>query len=195
LKINSWPDEELMLCPPWTIWITGLSGAGKTTICKELKSLFEEAGIRFEILRLDEVRQIITPNPTFSDKEKELVYFSCAFVATLLNKHGVNVILDSVDGKGEGRKAARKLIHNFEVISIDCPLEVCVEREKFRTDKAEIENLYERAMMGQIRIAGVGYPYDEEKNPLLKIDSNQVNAVEAAKMIYDKMVLEGIRVT
>ncbi|MCP4580275.1 MAG: hypothetical protein GY839_01560, partial [candidate division Zixibacteria bacterium] len=70
----------------------------------------------------------------------------------------------------------------------DCPLEICIEREKLRTDKADIENLYERALMGQIRIAGVGYPYAEEENPLLRISSDKVGAIEAARMIFNKLV-------
>ncbi len=176
-----------MLQSPWTIWITGLSGAGKTTICKELRKLLEESDIAFEILRLDDVRQVITPDPTFSDREKEIVYFSCAYIANLLNKHNINVILDSVDGKGEGRKVAGELIKNFEVISIDCPLEICIERERVRTDRAQIENLYERAKMGQIRIAGFGYPYAQEENPFLSVRSDKYSAKEAAQIIFDKI--------
>lgn len=184
-----------MLRPPWTLWITGLSGAGKTTICKDLRKLFDEAGLKFEILRLDEVRQIITPNPTFSEREKELVYFSCAYIANLLNKHNINVILDSVDGKGEGRRVAKEMIANYGVIQIDCPLELCIEREKDRVDKAAIENLYERALMGQIRIAGVGYPYMREENPLIVIRSHEMDAADAAKEIFDKVVPVAARVT
>ncbi len=173
-----------MIKPPWTIWLTGLSGAGKTTICKELRLLMEKSGMKFEILRLDEIRQVITPDPTFSEQEKSFVYFSCAYIASILNKHNINVILDSVDGKGEGRKTARDIIPNFYVVSIDCPLEVCIERERYRTDRASIENLYERALMGQIRIAGVGYPYAEEKNPILRIRSDKLSPKEAAERIF-----------
>lgn len=176
-----------MLKSPWTIWLTGLSGSGKTTIAKELKKLMEDNDIEFEIMRLDEVRQVITPNPKFTDREKEIVYFSCAFIANTLNKHGINVILDSVDGKGEGRNVARKLINNFSVISIDCPLEICIERERERADKAEIENLYERALMGQIRIAGAGYPYAEEKDPFLRIHSDKTDAKKAAEIIFSEI--------
>ncbi|MBD3170347.1 MAG: adenylyl-sulfate kinase [candidate division Zixibacteria bacterium] len=180
--------ESMMIKSPWTIWITGLSGSGKTTICKELRKIMENHGIKFDILRLDEVRQVITPNPQFTDSEKNMVYFSCGFIANKLNEHGINVILDSVDGKGEGRDVARKIIHNFYVISIDCPLEVCIQREKERVDKAAIENLYERALMGQIRIAGVGYPYAEEDNPILKVSSSELSAEQAAQKIFDDVI-------
>ncbi|HBZ00527.1 MAG TPA: adenylyl-sulfate kinase, partial [candidate division Zixibacteria bacterium] len=149
---------HIMLKHPWTIWVTGLSGSGKTTISKALLDLLEIRQTKVEYLRLDEIRQVITPNPVFSKEEREYVYRSSVYIAYILNRHGVNVIIDSVDGEGTGRAMCREMIPNFGVIYVHCPLELCIERERVRTDRAKIEKLYERAIQGELKIAGYGNP-------------------------------------
>jgi adenylylsulfate kinase len=173
-----------MLKAPWTIWITGLSGSGKTTIAKYLLNLMAEDGEKVEYLRLDEIRQVITPNPVFTKEEREFVYRSSVYIAHILNRHNVNVIIDSVDGEGTGRALSRQMIENFGVIYVRCPLEVCIERERVRTDRAKIEKLYERAIQGELKIAGYGNPYAHEEFPLLVIDSDQLTAAEAAQKLF-----------
>ena len=173
-----------MLKTPWTIWLTGLSGSGKTTIAKRLLELFINRPEKVEYLRLDEIRQIITPNPAFTKEEREFVYRSSVYIANILNRHDVNVIIDSVDGEGTGRALCREMIPNFEVVFVQCSLEVCIEREKIRTDRAKIEKLYERAIQGELKIAGYGNPYATEEAPFLLINSDQLTIDEAALRIF-----------
>jgi len=173
-----------MLTAPWTIWLTGLSGSGKTTIAKCLLELFNNRPEKVEYLRLDEIRQIITPNPAFTKEEREFVYRSSVYIANILNRHAINVIIDSVDGEGTGRALCRQMIPNFEVVFVQCSLEVCIERERVRTDRAKIEKLYERAIQGELKIAGYGNPYATEEAPFLLINSDQLNAEEAARHIF-----------
>jgi adenylylsulfate kinase len=172
-----------MLQAPWTIWITGLSGSGKTTIAKSLLELFRECDTKVEYLRLDEIRQVITPNPVFTKEEREFVYRSSVYIAHILNRHNINVIVDSVDGEGTGRALCREMIENFGVIYVRCPLEVCIERERVRTDRAKIEKLYERAIQGELKIAGYGNPYAHEELPFLIIDSDRMTKTDAARKI------------
>jgi adenylylsulfate kinase len=172
-----------MLNSPWTIWITGLSGSGKTTIAKALLELLNQRQTKVEYLRLDEIRQIITPNPVFTKEEREYVYRSSVYIAYILNRHGVNVIVDSVDGEGTGRALCRDMIPNFGVIYVHCPLELCIERERVRTDRAKIEKLYERAIQGELKIAGYGNPYAKEELPFLAIDSERLSIDKSARMI------------
>jgi adenylylsulfate kinase len=172
-----------MLTTPWTIWITGLSGSGKTTIAKNFMDFYKKFDDRVEYLRLDEIRQVITPNPVFTKEEREFVYRSSVYIAHILNRHGVNVVVDSVDGEGTGRALCRQMIENFGVIYVRCPLEVCIERERVRTDRAKIEKLYERAIQGELKIAGYGNPYVNEDFPLLIIDSDKLSADDSASKI------------
>ncbi len=174
-----------MLNVPWTIWITGLSGSGKTTIAKRLLGLFDKCNNKVEYLRLDEIRQVITPNPAFTPEEREFVYRSSVYIASILNRHNINVVIDSVDGEGTGRALCRQMIENFGVIYVRCPLEVCIERERIRTDRAKIEKLYERAIQGELKIAGYGNPYAHEEFPLLVIDSDKLTVDGAALKIFD----------
>lgn len=170
---------------PWTIWITGLSGAGKSTICKKLIKLLDTKSIKYEYIRADEIRQFLTPDPSFSKQEKEHIYRSSILIAQLMNAQGINAIIDSVDGRGEARTLAKETLSNLHIIWIDCPLDVCIKREQHRTDKAEIVDLYQQALQGQLKLPGLGYDYAYEKNPLLKIDSTEYSADGAAKLICD----------
>ncbi|OGC96568.1 MAG: hypothetical protein A2W25_00890 [candidate division Zixibacteria bacterium RBG_16_53_22] len=176
-----------MLKVPWTIWITGLSGSGKTTIAKRLLDMFASRNEKVEYLRLDEIRQVITPNPAFTREEREYVYRSSVYIANILNRHNISVVIDSVDGEGTGRALCRQMIENFGVIYIQCPLEVCIERERVRTDRAKIEKLYERAIQGELKIAGYGNPYAHEEFPFLVIDSDQLTPDQAARRIFDAL--------
>lgn len=173
---------------PWTIWITGLSGSGKSTISKELIGILDDHSIIYEYIRADEIRQFLTPNPTFSKQEKELIYRSSILIAQLMNNQGINAIIDSVDGRGEGRVLGKETIPNFKVVWIDCPIDICIEREKDRADKAEIFDLYQRALQGELKLPGLGYDYAYDKDPLLKLDSSQLTALEAAKLIAQKLI-------
>ena len=179
---------EAKLKQPWTIWVTGLSGSGKSTICKELIKLLDTAGIQYEYIRADDIRQFLTPNPTFSKTEKELIYRSSILISQLMNNQGINAIIDSVDGRGEGRRLGKEMLTNFNVIWIDCPIDLCIEREKYREDKAAIVDLYQRALQGELKLPGLGYDYAYDSNPLLKLDSSLLSAAESARAIADILV-------
>ena len=173
---------------PWTIWITGLSGSGKSTICKALNKILDKHSIIYEYIRADEIRQFLTPNPTFSKQEKELIYRSSVLIAQLMNNRGINAIIDSVDGRGEGRELAKEVIENFHVVWIDCPVDICIEREKNREDKAEIFDLYQRALQGELKLPGLGYDYAYDESPLVKVDSSILSADDAARKIAESLI-------
>ncbi|MBI5196257.1 MAG: adenylyl-sulfate kinase [Nitrospirae bacterium] len=94
---------------PWVIWITGLPGSGKSTLAIALKKKIPDA----VILRMDELRKIVTPKPCYSDAEREYVYRALVFTAKNLYALGPNVIIDSTGNKKSWRLHARKLIKNF----------------------------------------------------------------------------------
>ena len=123
------------------------------------------------------------PQPVFTKEEREYVYRSSVYIAHVLNRHNVNVLIDSVDGEGTGRALCREMLTNFGVIYVHCPLEVCIERERVRTDRAKIEKLYERAIQGELKIAGYGNPYAHEKLPFLVIDSDKLSIEDSARTI------------
>jgi adenylylsulfate kinase len=171
----------------FAVWITGVPGSGKSTIAKELAK-----SITVEILRLDDIRKYILPEKkylkkTMNEKELNLTYRVLAVIACFLVKNGKNVVIDSTDSTGIGRKLARKLIKDFFVVQIKCPLRICEKREAEREDKAGIINLYKRVRAEKIRIPGFGKKYVEEKKPLALINSNKVSPQKAASAVLDRL--------
>jgi adenylylsulfate kinase len=178
------------LVQPWTVWITGLSGSGKTTISKELIQILDTHSVQHHYFRLDDIRQFLTPNPTFSKEEREFVYRAAIFGAKILNDFGINTIIDSVDGQGAGRQLGQQTITNFGVIQVTCPLDECIRREQHRTDRAEIVDLYQRALQGQLKLAGMGLDYYIEKSPLLEVDSFNFGPDYSAELISTRLELQ-----
>jgi adenylylsulfate kinase-like enzyme len=73
---------------------------------------------------------------------------------------------------------------------VHCPLELCIERERVRTDRAKIEKLYERAIQGELKIAGYGNPYAKEELPFLAIDSERLSIEKSAHTIISAIFSE-----
>jgi len=130
------------------IWVTGLPGSGKSTISRELREELGKNGTGVEILRLDELRKILTPKPEYTQKERDIVYRTLTATAAALTKNRINVIIDATANRREYRDLAREHIKNFAEIYIECPLEVCIERESGRKDDLVTKNLYKKALEG-----------------------------------------------
>lgn len=166
----------------FAVWITGLPGSGKSAIAKLLKKK-----IKAEILRLDEIRKVITPKLKYSKEEREYVYRTLAYIAYVLVKNKVNVIVDATDNLGVGRKTLKKLWKKVFVVQLKCPINICIDREVKRKDKAGIVDLYKRVKKGKIKVPGLGQKYVYEKNPLILIETDKVSAELAASVIYQKL--------
>ena len=112
------------------LWLTGLPGSGKSTILNELSRLLAASGIKIVNLSLDHIRKVLTPEPTYSDEERALVYRSLVLMAQLLVEHGEkNVIIDATGNRREFRDFARRMVSEFAEIYVKCPLETCKARE------------------------------------------------------------------
>ncbi|MBW2985512.1 adenylyl-sulfate kinase [Candidatus Woesearchaeota archaeon] len=166
---------------PFAIWITGLPGSGKSTISKELAKKIDA-----EILRLDEFRSELVPNPKFTDEERKLVYNKLAEKGAKLSEKK-NVIFDATDNLNIGRKKAKQLIKDFFVVQIECPIDLCEERENKRTDKAGVQNIYNRARKDEIKIPGLNDKYIKEEKPLIIINSDKLTPLESAELISNKI--------
>ncbi|MFH0875674.1 MAG: adenylyl-sulfate kinase [archaeon] len=165
----------------FALWITGLPGSGKSRIAKELNKK-----LKAQILRLDEIRQIITPKPNYSKEEREYVYRTLAYMAYILVKNNINIIVDATDNLNIGRQTLKKLMKDVFVVQLKCPVEICEERECKRKDNAGVVDLYERAKKG-MSIPGSGQEYIEEKNPFILIETDKINSDLAASIIYQKI--------
>lgn len=164
---------------PWVIWITGLPGSGKSTVALTVKEKIPDA----VILRMDELRKIITPEPTYSDAEREHVYRALVFTAKTIYELGHNVIIDATGNKKCWRALARELVPDFFEIYLKCPLELCMEREKARLDThAAPTKIYEKGKAGW-PVPGIKVPYEEPGNPEIIIDTEKESPAIAAEKI------------
>ena len=144
------------------MWLTGLSGAGKTAIAKPVADALRARGLKVERLDGDIVRQSLTSDLGFTKQDRDENIKRVAFVAKLLSRNGVAVICSFISPYEERRARTRAEIEEsgaaFIEVYVQCPLEVCAQRD--------VKGLYERAFAGEIEsFTGVSDPYEVPKNP------------------------------
>lgn len=160
----------------FAIWLTGLPASGKSTITRHLKSRLESEHGRIEVLESDEVRRWLTPEATYSEAERDLFYRALAFTASKLVAYGIVVIIDATAPKRQYRGFARSLIQNFLEVAVECPLEICQERD--------YKGTYRRGQSGQTStVPGLQVPYEPPTNPDVIIDTTQVQASDGADLV------------
>ncbi|MDE2216350.1 MAG: adenylyl-sulfate kinase [Planctomycetota bacterium] len=165
----------------FTVWFTGLSGAGKTTISHLLEKKLKEWGRNVEILDGDVTRTNLCQGLGFSKHDRDTNIQRIAFVCKLLTRNGVAVISTAISPHREARDKARKEIGNFVEVYVKCPLEVCAERD--------VKGLYKKAMKGDIQgFVGISDPYEEPLNPELVVETNSETVEESTKKIIKKLI-------
>jgi len=170
----------------WCVWVTGLPGSGKTTIAKELLKTLREEGIHAQIVSSDMLRKFMTPNPKYTEEEREMVYGALIFTAKVLTENGINVIIDATGNRRRYRELARREIPRFMEAYVKCPLEVCVERESKRADDEYApKGIYKKAFTGESKtVPGIGVPYEESASPEVVIPSDKFNPRRCAEILW-----------
>jgi adenylylsulfate kinase len=164
--------------PAFAIWVTGLPASGKSTIVSALKPHLEALGCRVEVLESDEVRRVITPAPTYSQAERDLFYRALAFVGQRLVAHGVTVVFDATASRRAYRDFARSVIPRFIEVAVECPLAICMERDKKGT--------YRKGQRGEsLTVPGLQAPYEAPLDPDVAIDTTKTAPDAAVRKILD----------
>lgn len=161
---------------PFAIWLTGLPASGKSSIVERLVPKLSALGMAVEVLESDALRLVLTPDASYSREERDLFYRAVAFTGARLVAHGVNVIFDATASRREYREFARSLVPGLLEVSIECPLEVCMQRDKKGT--------YRRGLQGEsATVPGLQEAYEAPASPALSIDTTVTSPDAAADRI------------
>ena len=169
----------------WCLWVTGLSGSGKSVISKKVFEKLRETGVSAQIIGSDVLRRWVTPNPKYSEDERTMIYSIIVFVAKLLNQNGINVIIDATANRRLYREKARRQILRFMEAYIQCPLEICINRETERKNTFNApRSIYQKAFVGEsVTVPGISVAYEEPLNPEVIVDSDKLNPDQCALKI------------
>jgi adenylylsulfate kinase len=168
----------------FTIWFTGLSGAGKTTISEIVEHELRERERQVEVLDGDIVRTNLSKGLTFSREDRNINVLRIGFVANLLTRNGVGVIVSAISPYKEARDQVRRRIVDFVEVFVDAPLEVCAERD--------VKGLYKKAFAGEIeQFTGVSDPYEPPNAPDLVLKTDEESPAESARKVIEKLEFFG----
>ncbi len=176
--------EKLLNQRSIVIWITGLSGSGKTTIAQVLEIELHKRGYLTKLLDGDNVRSGINNNLSFSEVDRKENIRRIAEVSKLFMKGGVILINCFISPTKEIRDQAKDIVgeNDFFEIFVNTPLEVCEERD--------IKGLYAKARAGLIKnFTGIDSPYEEPENPSVEIKTEECSITESVQIILDKLLL------
>ena len=162
------------------LWFTGIPASGKSTIAREVERMLEERGVPIENLDADEIRANLSPNLGYTEKDRDINTKRLAFLGSLLEKHGVSAIVAAVSSLQRFRERAREMSRNFVEVYVQCPVEVCMERDP--------KGLYARAERGEVNdIAGLHQPYEAPVNPEVICCSDKESVEESAEKVVLKL--------
>ena len=165
------------------LWITGLPGSGKSTVADELK----KARPDFAVLRMDELRKIVTPKPTYSDFERDIVYKALVYLSKKLTELEYDVIIDATGNLRKWRDFARQLLPRYLEVYLRCPIELCIQREKNRIETYEApKDIYKKGDKGW-PVPGMVVPYEEPLNPEIVIDTGSTSIKDAVERILNEL--------
>lgn len=169
----------------FTLWFTGLSGAGKSTISEILGRRLREGGAKVELLDGDIVRTHLSKGLGFSKEDRDLNIRRIGFVCELLSRNGVIALAAVISPYRAVREEVRSRIPNFVEVYVECPIRVLAERD--------VKGLYKRALAGEIdNFTGISDPYEAPLHPEVTVNSSRETPAQSADKIWDTLEQLGL---
>jgi len=169
-----WGRREVQ---PFVVWLTGLSGSGKTSIAREVAEKLRKTGLKVDHVDGETIRDLF-PKTGFTRDEVNEHIERVGLLASRLENRGVCVVASFLSPYRESRDFVRDLCQNFIEVHVATPLEVCEERD--------YKNLFSRARRGEIRhLPGVDVEYEAPENPELVVDTHPQTIEDASKKIMN----------
>jgi adenylyl-sulfate kinase len=169
----------------FVLWLTGLSGAGKSTIAAKLGPTLAERGHRVELLDGDEVRTNLCQGLGFSREDRDTNIARIGYVAGKLAKHGVAVLVAAISPYRQARDKVRAEVDNFVEIHVAAPVSTCAERDP--------KGLYAKALSGEIKhFTGVSDPYEPPLAPEIVLHTEAETVDESVEQVIAWLEANGL---
>jgi len=181
--LNRGHKEQLLKQRSLVVWVTGLSGSGKSTIARSLELELHKRGFLTQVLDGDNVRTGINNNLKFTAEDRQENIRRIAEVSKLFKECGIILINCFISPTRQIRAKARDIIgeHDFYEVYVNTPIEVCEERD--------VKGLYAKARAGIIKnFTGVDAPYEEPERPDIEIKTNEMTVEQATDALLDKIL-------
>jgi adenylyl-sulfate kinase len=161
----------------FTLWFTGLSGAGKTTLARGVEAILRERGMKVEVLDGDIIRQNLSKGLGFSKEDRDTNIKRIGFVCKLLTRNGVVAIASAISPYRDIRDDVRHDIGSFALVYVKCSLAVLIQRDA--------KGLYKKALSGEVRnFTGISDPYEPPLHPEVIVDT----AIETPSQSIAKII-------
>ena len=171
----------------FVLWLTGLSGAGKSTIANAVAPSLAERGHRVEVLDGDEVRTNLCQGLGFSHEDRDTNIARIGYVAGKLAKHGVAVVVAAISPYREARDKVRASVDNFVEVHVAAPVSTCAERD--------VKGLYAKALAGEIKnFTGVSDPYETPLAPEITLHTERETVEESVDQVLAWLEAERLSV-
>ncbi len=162
----------------FAIWLTGLPASGKSVLAQEVARQLRASGIQLQVLDSDELRQVLTPQPTHSEQERDWFYSAMVYIGKLLTQNDVNVVFAATAAKQDYRDRARQRIEGFAEVYVQCSLETCKARDP--------KGLYAKALAGEIdSLPGLQVDYEVPTAPEILVDTDTLTVEQGAQKIIE----------
>ena len=159
--------------PGFVVWLTGMPASGKTTLARALQTRLAAQGIPAILLDSDHLRQILTPNPTYTPAERDWLYAALGQLAAWLAQEGVNVLIAATANRRAYRNQARRQIPRFAELYVRCSLATCQARDP--------KGIYARAQTTpQDNVPGLGAAYEPPLAAEATVDTETLSPDDAA---------------
>ncbi len=164
-------------------WFTGRPASGKTTLATRVQHTLAERGIHTQLLDSDELRKVLTPQPIYSERERDWFYATLRYIATMLAQNGVNVLIAATATKRCYRDLTS--LSHFAEIYVDTNVEICARRDP--------KGLYARSAVGDVAtLPGVGVAYEPPLGPAVRVDGEQ-SADLNTQIILTQLLNQGMQ--